>query len=112
MIGNLLKRIVNVDRVLVSGESDRMIRKVAICAGAGGELLPEAIAAKADLYITGELRHHDALLAAKSGLAVLCTLHSNSERVALRRVADKLREQVPDVEYLLSRRDRDPFEIV
>lgn len=111
MAGNLLKRIVGVERLLIVGDRDRMVRKVAICAGSGGDLLPEAIAAKADLFITGELRHHDALDAQRAGLAVLCTLHTNSERVALARLADRLREKVIGVDFVQSTRDRDPFTI-
>jgi dinuclear metal center YbgI/SA1388 family protein len=111
MVGNLLKRIVGVERLLVVGDRDRMIRKVAICAGSGGDLLPEAIAAKVDLFITGELRHHDALSAQRAGVAVLCTLHTNSERIALARLADRLREKITGVEFVQSTRDRDPFSI-
>ena len=111
MAGNLLKRLVGVERLLMVGDRDRMVRKVAICAGSGGDLLPDAIAAKADLFITGELRHHDALAAQRAGLAVLCTLHTNSERIALTRLADRLREKVIGVEFVQSTRDRDPFVI-
>lgn len=112
MVGNLLKRIVGVERLLVVGDRDRMIKTVAICAGSGGDLLPEAIARKADLFITGELRHHDALAARRAGMAVLCTLHTNSERIALTRLAGRLKEKFAGVEFILSRSDRDPFEIV
>lgn len=112
MVANLLKRYLDVDRLLISGDPDRLIRKVAICAGAGGSLLPEAIAAKADLFITGELRHHDALAAAAAGVSVIATLHSNSERIALTRLAERLRGAVGGVEFVLSKSDRDPFTIL
>ena len=39
--------------------SGRLIRKVAICGGAGAFLLPKAIAGRADVFITGEVRYHD-----------------------------------------------------
>lgn len=112
MVANLLKRFVDVQHLLISGDRDRMIRRVAICAGAGGSLLPEAIAAKADLFITGELRHHDALAAARAGVCVIATLHSNSERIALGSLAEKLRQRLTGIDFTLSTRDRDPFEIL
>lgn len=111
MVANLLKRYLGLDRLLVSGDPDRMIRRVAICAGAGGSLLPDAIAAKADLFVTGELRHHNALAAQRAGVAVIATLHSNSERLALTRLAEKLRKQLDDLELIVSRSDRDPFTV-
>lgn len=112
MVGNLLKRVVGIERLLMVGDRDRMIRTVAICAGSGGDLLPDAIAANADLFITGELRHHDALAALRAGMAVLCTLHTHSERPALARLADRFRANIAGVEFIVSQRDRDPFEIV
>jgi dinuclear metal center YbgI/SA1388 family protein len=35
------------------------IRKVAVCGGSGAFLLPEAIASKADVFITGEAKYND-----------------------------------------------------
>ena len=39
----------------------KAIRKVAVCGGAGAFLIPEAIASKADVFITGEARYNDFL---------------------------------------------------
>jgi dinuclear metal center YbgI/SA1388 family protein len=111
MLTNLLKRGLGVDRLLVAGEPDQMIKQVALCAGAGGELLTDAIAKKADLYLTGELRHHDALRARHAGVCVICTLHSNSERVALAHYVRRLGEALPAITFQMSQRDRDPFSI-
>ena len=36
-----------------------MIRKVALCGGAGAFLLPRAVASGADVFITGEVKYHD-----------------------------------------------------
>lgn len=37
----------------------KTIRKVALCGGSGIEFLPYAIAARADIYLTGDLKYHD-----------------------------------------------------
>ena len=37
----------------------KKIRRVALCSGAGGSFATAAMAAGADLYITGEARYHD-----------------------------------------------------
>ena len=39
--------------------SSSLIKKVAICGGAGSFLIPDAIAAHADLYLTADLKYHD-----------------------------------------------------
>ena len=84
---------------------------VATCAGACGDLLNDAIAQKVDLYLTGEMRHHDAIKAAAAGMTVVCTLHSNSERATLKRLKERLEKELPGLEYHLSRTDRDPFAV-
>jgi putative NIF3 family GTP cyclohydrolase 1 type 2 len=55
------------------------------------------------------MKHHEALRAAAVGMTVVCTLHSNSERAVLRRLADRLRQTLPSLEILISQHDRDPF---
>ena len=97
--------------MLVAGDVDRTVTTAAVCAGACGELLDDAIAAGVDLYLTGEMRHHDAIRAVAAGLTVVCTLHSNSERPVLSRLRDRLAAQAPGPAYLLSRADRDPFAV-
>ena len=106
-----VKRELELPAVLVAGDVDRTVATAAVCAGACGDLLDDAIAAGVDLYLTGEMRHHDAQKAVAAGLTVICTLHSNSERAVLKRLRDRLDREAPGPAYLLSRTDRDPFAI-
>lgn len=47
------------------------IRKIGLCAGSGGSMFKGL---DADLYLTGELSHHEALAAKESGISVItCT---------------------------------------
>jgi putative NIF3 family GTP cyclohydrolase 1 type 2 len=46
--------------VRVSGDSDRVVRRVAVCGGAGDSLLSEVRRADVDAYVTADLRHHPA----------------------------------------------------
>jgi dinuclear metal center YbgI/SA1388 family protein len=107
-----IKADLEISSLLVAGD-DRLITTAAVCAGAGGALLDDAIGQKADLYLTGELRHHDALKAVRAGTSIICTLHSNSERPILKRLKSRLDLLLPQpgAEILLSQADRDPFAI-
>ena len=111
MLLNHVKRELEIDHLLVAGDVTRTIKKAAVCAGACGNLLNDAIAQKCDLYLTGEMRHHDALKAVKAGMVVACTLHSNSERAVLKRLRDDLGRRLQGLECRLSQRDRDPFSV-
>jgi dinuclear metal center YbgI/SA1388 family protein len=106
-----IKHGLELDHLLVAGPLEGTVNRVAACAGACGELLDDAIAREARLYLTGEMRHHDAIKAARAGMTVVCTLHSNSERAALKRLKQRLESLVPELACHLSRQDRDPFSI-
>jgi dinuclear metal center YbgI/SA1388 family protein len=112
--GVLLDRIkggLGIEHLLVAGPTDGSVKRAAVCAGACGDLLDSALAQKAELYLTGEMRHHDAIKAATAGLTVVCTLHSNSERATLSRLKQRLEQMLRGLTCHLSRMDRDPFSI-
>lgn len=107
-----IKQGLGIEHLMVAGPTEGTITRVAVCAGACGDLLDQAIAQKAQLYLTGEMRHHDAIKAARAGVTVVCTLHSNSERATLTRLKTRLEQSLPGLRYLLSRTDRDPFALL
>jgi putative NIF3 family GTP cyclohydrolase 1 type 2 len=90
----------------------RLCHIAACCAGSCGSLAGVAAVAGAQLYLTGEMRHHDALSAAAAGMTVVCVGHSNSERPALQRLAARLSLLRPKLDVVLSKQDKDPLEIV
>jgi putative NIF3 family GTP cyclohydrolase 1 type 2 len=46
--------------VRVAGDPERVVRRVALCGGAGDFLLDAVRASDADVYVTSDLRHHPA----------------------------------------------------
>jgi dinuclear metal center YbgI/SA1388 family protein len=107
-----IRQALGVSRMLVAGPQDGAVSRAAVCAGSCGDLLDDAIRQQAGLYLTGEMRHHDALRAAAVGMTVVCVLHSNSERAVLRRLAERLERACPELSVMVSRRDRDPFSVL
>jgi dinuclear metal center YbgI/SA1388 family protein len=104
-----VKKALGVERVVVAGPVERTVSRAAVSAGSGADLLGDAIGAGAGFFLTGELRHHDALRAAEAGLTVVCTRHSTSERGALVAVERRLSGLLPGVIVTRSTEDRDPF---
>ncbi|XP_026206341.1 NIF3-like protein 1 isoform X2 [Anabas testudineus] len=83
---------------------------VAVCAGSGASVLNGV---KADLYITGEMSHHEVLDAVAKGITVILSDHSNSERGFLAVFRERLAVRLPDtVAVVVSKADRDPLEVV
>jgi hypothetical protein len=106
-----IKCELDVSHLLIAGPRSGDVTRAACCAGACGNMINDAIAARADLYLTGEIRHHDAIKAANAGMTVVCTLHSNSERAVLKRLKTRLTEALAPLEVSISEADRDPFEV-
>lgn len=110
-----IKKALGVPRVLLAGDGDMKKRRIgiaAVAAGSAGSVWKSAAAAGATLYLTGEMRHHDALAAAQADMNVVCVGHSHSERIALKRLADRLSADRPKLNVALAQSDRDPFTIV
>lgn len=106
-----IKHGLGISHLLVAGPMRGTITRAACCAGSCGDFLDDAISQKAELYLTGELRHHDAVKAATAGMTVVCTLHSNSERAVLRRLQSRLAELATDLDTIISTTDHDPFTV-
>jgi dinuclear metal center YbgI/SA1388 family protein len=94
--------------VQMVGDSVRQVRRVAIVCGAGGELMSEAVRARADVFLTGEMRFHDYLVARAQGLALLLPGHYATERCGVEDLAVRLRSAWPDVEVWASEKESDP----
>jgi len=112
-----LKQGLGVPKVLRAAPPDgpagsAKVSIAACCAGSCGSLVQAALRGGATFYLTGEMRHHDALAAAAEGMTVVCVGHSNSERIALGRLAERLTEALPELRTHQAERDVDPFEVV
>lgn len=92
----------------VSSTLQTEIKTFAVCAGSGASVLKGV---EADLYITGEMSHHDALDAAHSGVSVILCNHSNSERGYLKEFKNILSNLLDDdsVQILQAESDADPL---
>lgn len=67
----------------------------------------------ADLYLTGEMLHHDVLDAAHQGIHVILTNHSDSERGFLKIFATILQCNLQkSVKVWVSESDKDPLQTV
>ncbi|XP_067225509.1 NIF3-like protein 1 [Chanodichthys erythropterus] len=89
---------------------DSMVKTVAVCAGSGASVIQGV---KADLYITGEMSHHEVLDAVSKGTSVILSDHSNSERGFLTVFRDRLAARLGDtVNIVISQKDRDPLQVI
>ena len=64
----------------MAGDPDRVVRRVAVCGGAGDFLLDELADSDADVFVTSDLRHHPAAeFLEKGGPALVDVAHWAAE---------------------------------
>jgi dinuclear metal center YbgI/SA1388 family protein len=76
-----------------AGDPDRPITDVAVVGGAGESLIGAAAGAGADVYVTGDLRHHVTLDALELGLSLIDAGHHATEVAAMPVWLDRLRQE-------------------
>ena len=78
------------------------VKSVALCSGAGGDMVFEAAEQGIDAFVTGEIKHHELLAAGDAGLTVVDAGHFKTEYVVLSPLAKMLQRQFEEVDFLLS----------
>jgi dinuclear metal center YbgI/SA1388 family protein len=86
-----VKEIFGVKTVAVWGAPPEKVQRLAVCGGSGGDLLDASLSQGAQLYVTGEVRHHQVPPTLPSGFAVLTVGHFASEVVFMDPWAKRLR---------------------
>ncbi|MEE8459262.1 MAG: Nif3-like dinuclear metal center hexameric protein [Phycisphaerales bacterium] len=106
-----IKRRLGVSRLRVAAADGgaRRIRTIGLCAGAGGSLLETARSQDCELFLTGEMRHHDVLAAQAGGCTVVLAGHTNTERGYLKVLRKRLQRTLTTIDVLVSRKDSDPL---
>jgi dinuclear metal center YbgI/SA1388 family protein len=106
--------------VRVAGDRNGLIRRVAVCGGAGDSLFDAVRASRADVYVTADLRHHpasEAREASADGRPYLIDVsHFGSEWLWLTPAAEALRNVLADqglqAEVRVSTVNTDPWDFV
>ncbi len=71
-------------------------------------MLNDVYRAKADVFVTGELRFHESLSALSHNVSVVLPGHYSSERLAVEALANRLQSEFADLKIWASRAEHDP----
>ena len=85
----------------------RDIRDILVSCGAGGGNISLAIRHGADAIVTGEIKHHQILMAQENDIAVFDLGHFGSEDCIVPKLAAQLRERFSTTEFLQAETDTD-----
>ncbi|MEI7656669.1 MAG: Nif3-like dinuclear metal center hexameric protein [Phycisphaerae bacterium] len=114
-VGELAQRLkawIRRDRVrfaLCDGDEHRLVRFIGVCPGAGSSLSKIARQEGCEVFVTGEMAHHDVMGALHAGMSIVLGNHTSTERGYLPRLAAMLRDRLPGIACIVSKADRDPL---
>lgn len=115
-LGDLAARsaqVLGIDGLRMVGKPEREVRRVAICTGSGGSLLDLAIRSGVDVYLTGDLKYHEAQQALEAGLALIDVGHFASERLIVEPLVEYIEQRAArcgaSLSVFAAQCEQDPF---
>ena len=94
----LIKEKFDLKNVILYGNPNDTVEKIAICPGSGKSVINEAVQKKADCLITGDIGHHEGLDANEMGLTILDASHYGLEHIFMHIMYEYLKGYCMDVE--------------
>lgn len=88
----VLGSVLNQPFLTLAGQAPEMVYRVACCPGSGASMLSRVSKVRADVFITGDLKFHDARKAEEMGLFVVDAGHHGLEEPMMMILADDLHQ--------------------
>ena len=85
-----VKNILKAQGLIVYGDTEKDIEKIAVCGGAGSDLIKDALDEACDLIITGDIKYHDGMDLANEGIIIVDPGHYASENHVVYKLKDEI----------------------
>ena len=112
----MIKERLELKSVKIAGRSDLPVNKAAVCAGSGSSLLNHFLLSGAQVYVSGDLRYHDARAVEDANKGLIDIGHFASEHLMVdilaRRLQKILSEKGMDIIIEACGLETDPFMII
>ncbi len=88
--GIYVKERLGLRNLRLVGNDDDKVQKVAVCSGSGARYMHTAVRARADVLVTGDVKHHEAVDARRIGFNLIDAGHAGTELPVLEEVVQYL----------------------
>lgn len=102
-----VKKVMHANCVRHTALRGRPVQTVAVCGGSGSFLLPEALRAGADAFVTADFKYHE-FFDAEGKLVIADIGHYESEQFTMELLYDIIREKFPTFALHLTKRNTNP----
>ncbi len=96
----LVKRGMQLPSVLLYGDPERRVSRIAVSGGSGKSMVSPALEKKAELLVTGDIDYHAAIDAGAQGLSIIDAGHYGTEYCFIQFMKEKLEALLPDCEII------------
>ena len=111
-----VKHQLGLAHVRTAGNLDRIVHRAAVCSGSGSSLMDTFLNSDSDVFVSGDLRYHDARIVEDSGRAFVDIGHFASEHLMIDALVEKLKAETDksgwDVRIEPCSLESDPFELM
>lgn len=97
-----IKSVLGCRSIRSVGDPTDQINTVAVCSGAGGDGIYTAYRAGADVYVTSDVRHHEAQLAFELGINLIDAGHFETENTICEFMSEYLKTNFPSIRVVSS----------
>lgn len=98
-----VKNILGCRAISYTGDLSDIVSTVAVASGSCGDLIYNAYNAGADVYITSEIKHHEAQLALELGINLIDAGHFETENIICDFMQVYLSERFPNLTFVKSK---------
>lgn len=92
-----VKHSFQLEHVKVFGDLDTTVENAAISPGAGKSVVKDAVNAKVDVLITGDIDHHTGIDANAQGLCIIDAGHYGIEKIFIAYIKEYIRRELPEM---------------
>lgn len=104
-----VKEVFGVECAMTNGyPMTETVSRIAICGGAGGFLLQDAIDSGCDAFLTGEMHYHD-FFGHENDLLINVIGHYQSEKFTVEIFRELLNRELPELPVTITRTDTNPI---
>lgn len=97
-----VKELFSLDTLMVYGDMNQHVKRVAISPGSGKSMIKEARKKGAQVLITGDIGHHEGIDAVEMNVAILDATHFGLEKMFMNSLFDYLNQTLKEVEIHFS----------
>ncbi len=110
-----IKQKLNLSYLRATGDLEMPVTTVAICTGSGGSLIDEFLISSAEVFITGDVKYHDARRVEEHLKGIIDVGHFGSEWMVVDLLYEKLSQAFHEagfnIELAKFKEEKDPFTI-